>query len=151
MSEPWLPWVVLRPSRLQRRLSALALSTSAMTSALLVLAAFRAQTAAGWAAAAVAMAATGAALAAARRSSGPSPALRIDADGRISARLRDDAATAEPLFVSPWLICLRVGPRRLVPVWRDGLDDAGYRRLAAAGRWQRRRAPDADRLADEIA
>lgn len=147
MSEPWLPWVVLRSSRLQRRLNALALSTSAMTSALLVFAACRAQTAAGWAAAAVAIAATAAAFAISRHPSGPPPALRIDPDGRISTRLRDEAATAEPLFVSPWLTCLRVGPRRLVPVWRDALDDAGYRRLAAAGRWQRRRAPDAGRIA----
>jgi len=122
-----------------------------MTSTLLVLAAFRAQTAAGWAAAAAAIAATVAAFAVSRRSTGPSPALRIDADGRISTRRGDETAPAEPLFVSPWLICLRAGPRLLLPVWRDSLDDAGYRRLAAAGRWQRRRTPEADPITGGIA
>jgi hypothetical protein len=148
--DPWLPWVVLRPSRLQRRLAALALLTTVTTSALLVLAALSAQTIAGFAAATLAVAAAGAAFAAWRRSSRQPQALRIDAEGRIATRRGDETATAEPVFVSPWLICLRIGPRRVVPVWRDGLDDIGYRRLAAAGRWRQRRTPELDGISDRI-
>jgi hypothetical protein len=151
VSEPWLPWVVLRPSRLQRRLVALALLSSAMTSALLAAAAFNARTIAGFVAAALAIAATSAAFAARRRSDRQPPALRIDAEGRIAMRRGDETATAEPVFVSPWLICLRTGPRRVLPVWRDGLDDIGYRRLAAAGRWRQRRTPELDGISERIA
>lgn len=151
MSEPWLPWVVLRPSRLQRRLVALALLTSAMTSALLVLGASGAPTTVGLVAAALAIAATCAVFAVWRRSSRLPQALRIDAEGRIATRRGDETAAAEPVFVSPWLICLRTGPRRVLPVWRDGLDDIGYRRLAAAGRWRQRRTPGLDGISDRIA
>jgi hypothetical protein len=149
--EPWLAWVDLRPSRLQRRLIALALLISAVTAALVAAGVARAPTAAGAVAAVLAIAATAAAFAAWRRAGRPSPALRIDAEGRISVRRRDDTAAAEPVFVSPWLICVRTGPRHVVAVWRDGLDDIGYRRLAAAARWRQRRTAELNGIPDRIA
>ena len=150
MSEPWLPWIALRHSLLQRRLVALALLTSAMTSALLVLGASRVPTAAGSIASVLAVAATAAALAARRRCRRQPQALRIDAEGRIATRLGDETWAAEPLFVSPWLICLRTGPGRVLPVWRDRLDEVGFRRLAAAARWCQRRTPELDKIPGQI-
>jgi hypothetical protein len=150
VSEPWLPWVVLQPSRLQRRLVALALVASTMTFVSLIAAAMQAPTATRVAAGALAAAAALAAFAGWRRSARQRTGLRIEADGQIAVRQGDGTATAEPVFVSPWLICLRTAPQRLVPVWRDGLDASGYRRLAAAARWRTRRKSEPDRIPDGI-
>ena len=122
-----------------------------MTCALLAAAAFNARTTAGFLAVALAIAATSAAVAARRRSDRRPPALQIDAEGRITMRRGDETATAEPVFVSPWLTCLRTAAGCVMPVWRDGLDDTGYRRLAAAGRWRQRRTPEPDGISDRIA
>lgn len=150
MSEPWLSWVALRSSRLQRRLIALALLGSALSAALLAAAAFQTRQVAAFAGAALALGAAFAACRAWRRPDHP-PLLRIDAEGRIGVRHGDETAAAQPVFVSRWLVCLRTGPRRVLPVWRDALDDAGYRRLAAASRWGRQRAPEMDGMSDPIA
>lgn len=122
-----------------------------MTCALLINGASSAPGAAGWAAAALAIVATSAAFAVWRRSSRPPQSLAIDAEGRIATRRGNETAAAQALFVSPWLICLRTGPRCVLPVWRDALDDIGYRRLAAAGRWRRPRTPEAEAISDQIA
>ncbi len=151
MFEPWLAWVELRPSRLQRRLLALALVTSAVTAALVATCVARAPTAASAAAAVLAIAATVAAFTAWCRAGRQPHALRIDTEGRISMRRGDGTVAAEPVFVSPWLIGLRTGPRRVVAVWRDGLDDIGYRRLAAAARWRRHRTAELNGISDRIA
>lgn len=150
MSDPWLPWAALQPSPLQRRLVALALLTSTMTSALLVVAASQAPTAARVAAAALAAVAAWAAFRALRAPFRQRFSVRIGSDGQIAVRSGDAAAAAEPVFVSPWLICLRTSPHRVVPVWRDALDDTGYRRLAAAARWPTRRTSEGDGIPDGI-
>jgi hypothetical protein len=126
----------------------LALLGSTMTSAALVAAALQAPTAARVAAVSLAAAAAFSAFLAWRRSVRQQLSVRIDGDGQIAVRQGDATAVAEPVFVSPWLICLRTAPQRFVTVWRDGLGERGYRRLAAAARWRTRRNSEPDRFPD---
>lgn len=152
MSEPWLPWVALRPSPLRRRLLQLAWLVSALTTLVLVYAALQTLAPAAFAGAALALASTAAALHAARGAGRAPDSIGVDADGQIGVRRTGDgaASAAVPVFVSAILVCVESGAGRRLAVWRDALDADGYRRLAVAARWAGRRKPEPKPAADGL-
>jgi hypothetical protein len=138
---------------MRRRLLALAVLASSMTTLALLYATLTQPAIAGLVGGVLALAAAAAALRTWWTDALPPIAIRVDGEGRIAARRQGDGAEValEPAFVSSWLLCLQGRGRGAVVVWHDALQADAYRRLAAASRWPRRRKPEFGAISDGLA
>jgi hypothetical protein len=138
---------------MRRRILALALLVSSLTTLAVLHASLSEPAIAGFLAGGLALVAAAAALTTWRRIEASRVAIRVDAEGRIAARWDGDSTESalEPAFVSSWLVCLEAHRRGLVVVWRDALGADAYRRLAAASRWWHLRKPELGAVSDGLA
>jgi hypothetical protein len=122
----------VRPSPWRRRLCRASLAVAAAAGALVAAMWLTASAPVAWAAAALGLAVGGALPV---REARAIVAWRIAADGRIGVQVGGAEADAAAEFVSSYLIVLRYGRRRL-PIWRDAVPAAAFRRLSALARWR---------------